>query len=382
MTCWSWAPCAQTGPGEGPGARGGHDQGGVDAVAAVGVAHDLAGRFVQRRLGPGIGRGGLGIATGQGVLEGIAVGDLFAVGSQRAGLQTGRTQIRCRPQKGQIHPPGQPVDLGLAFGAGHELVVTKRQQRLVVDQQLRVLGQIDIGPVGDIQPPLLGEADQRQLQSQEIARPRTLGIGPIERQHPGPVGERRVPARTTRPLRRRAQTTKIAVAPVVIPRLPGQHAALNHQRGVTGRIPHRQRHITLLTAIRAQLEQIRPRQPRPIDRHRHRHRPRTLHHVRLRPQPAPGLLHPAQRRRRPHQPAPQTPVIPHPKRRNVITRRRRRHKQPHRLTHPSRRVIRVPLNRRPPRHPRQPPRRRTHPTILTHHPSRLQRPRHRRRRSR
>ena len=61
----------------------------------------------------------------------------------------------------------------------------------MVGQQLRALVEVDVGPVGHVEAQALHVEEQGELVAEEVGRALGpgLGIGPVEGDHPGPVGE-------------------------------------------------------------------------------------------------------------------------------------------------------------------------------------------------
>ena len=131
-----------------------------------------------------------------------------------------------------------------------------------------------VGGVGDVEAVLFGPPDQRVLQAEEVARAVFGGVGPVVGDDPGPVAD------GVHVRRAAAQALVVVVAAVEVPGLPGEHVVLDHVGGGAGRVPHRQRHVTLPVTRAGQLDQVVALDERPGDGERQRRGPVVAgHHV-------------------------------------------------------------------------------------------------------
>ena len=136
-------------------------------------ADQLALGVVDRVLVP-VDRGQLRIGAGHGVLAGIFVTDLEAVGADRRRLESDLAVAGVGPEEGQVGALVQGVGGPGADRGGPVLVVTQAEQAPVVGHQVGVHVEVDVGPVGRHRGP-------------DVRRRRSVGTRCPRSQHnPGP----------------------------------------------------------------------------------------------------------------------------------------------------------------------------------------------------
>ena len=144
----------------------------------------------------------------------------------------------------------------------------------MVGEQLGPGVQVDVGPVGQVEPEALEVHEQRQLVAHEVRRARgpRLRIGAVEGHDAGPVGEA-LPARSG------PSVVEAVAAPQVVG-LPRRDAVLNDVGRHGGVVADGEGHELLLTPAAHQLEQVAAREPVLGDADRHGGLPRAGHRAR------------------------------------------------------------------------------------------------------
>ena len=113
-----------------------------------------------------------GSSSSHRVLGGVLVTDLQAVGADGGRLQPDLAVAGVGAQEGEVDAAGVGRGRPLAHGLGPVLVVTQAEEATMVHEELRLGVQVDVGPVGHVQPEALEVEQQRQLVADEVGRPR------------------------------------------------------------------------------------------------------------------------------------------------------------------------------------------------------------------
>ena len=191
---------------------------------------------------------------------------------------------------------------------GPVLVVPEAHQAFVVRQQRRLLVQVDVRRVGDVQPEALGQEEEGELVADEIGR------------SPGRPVVRTVIRHHSRACGRRARAdVERAPAPRVV-RLRGGDSAHDHEGRMTGVVAHDERHVAVGAPgdLAHDLEEVVARRPVRRDGHREGRLPVALDHVRRRRHRRGRLSSARECGRGPDQSAARTPVVAGPVELDVI----------------------------------------------------------------
>ena len=139
----------------------------------------------------------------------------------------------------------------------------------MVHEELRPGVQVDVGPVGHVQPEALEVEQQWQLVADEVGRPRgpRLRVGAVEGDGAGAVGERRPPCAV-------GPVVEAVAAPQVVG-LPGGDAVLQDVGRHGGVVADGERDELLLAAVTDQLQEVATGQPVLRDVEREGGRPRA-----------------------------------------------------------------------------------------------------------
>ncbi len=205
------------------------------------------------------------------ILGGVLETDLQAIGTDRGRLQADLAVAGVGAEEGQVDPAGVGGGSTLAHGLGPVLVVAQAEEAAMVHEQLRAGVQIDVGPVGQVEPEALEVEQQRQLVADEVgcARRPGLGVGTVEGDGPGAVGE----GGPTAPV---GPVVEAVAAPEVVG-LPGGDAVLEHV-GRHGRVvADGEGDELLLAAVTDELQQVAAGQPVLRDVEHEGGRPRARH---------------------------------------------------------------------------------------------------------
>ena len=230
---------------------------------------------------------------------GRPVVDHVAVGTERRRLEPDLAVDRVGAEEREVHARVARLLPAVEHRLRPVLVVTERQERLVLLHQLAALVEVEARDVGDVEVQLLGAHDERELVADEVAG--AVGhdvVRAVERDHLRPLA---VPVR--------AEVERAATPPVV--RLPGGDRVLDHVGGGARVVAHGERHPPLLTRRRDELQEVGADRPLLGDHELRRRVPARLVGVRRRDQRRRRLHLPVDRRRRPHQPAAEALVPAH-----------------------------------------------------------------------
>ena len=130
-------------------------------------------------------------AGGRRILGGVLVADLQAIGADRGRLQSDLAVAGVGAEEGQVDAAGVGRGRALAHGRGPVLVVAQAEEAAVVGEELGPRVEVDVGPVGQVQPEAFDMEQQGQLVADEVGRSRRPGlrVGAVERHGAGAVGE-------------------------------------------------------------------------------------------------------------------------------------------------------------------------------------------------
>ena len=260
----------------------------------------------RRPIGRHLGR----IDAPQGVFfhEVGLVTDLVAVGPERGILQADVPVDGVGAQEGDVDTGVHGLVGCRPHHLGPVLVVPEAHQAFVVRQQRRLLVQVDVRRVGDVESEALGQEEEGELVADEIGRsPGRPVVGTVIRHH-------------SRARRRRARAdVERAPAPRVV-RLRRGDRAHDHERRVAGVVAHDEWHVAVGAPgdLAHHLEEVVARRPVRRDGHREGRLPTALDHVRRRRHRGGRLRLPRQSRRGPDQSAARAPVVPGPVELDVI----------------------------------------------------------------
>ena len=208
-------PGRHSGALEGPVVRRGDHVRGVHRVAVVDDPEHRALR-VGARADPEVG-GRRGTCLVARVLRpGVLVADHRTVRPEVGGLEADPAEAAVGAEDRQVRPGVAGRDhVGALFG-GPVLVVAERQHGARPVQQSRVAGHVDPGGVGERQPELLGQGDQRRLVDQEQSGAVVVAVRPVE-DDPQRAGGQRA-----------GRAVVEAVAAPLVVGLPGRGGAHDH----------------------------------------------------------------------------------------------------------------------------------------------------------
>ena len=223
---------------------------------------------VDRRLVP-VDRCERRLLADDRVFGGVLVTDLQTIGADRCRLHADLAVAGVGPEEGEIDAGGVGRGGPVAHGRGPVLVVAQTEEAAMVHEELRLGVQIDIGPVGHVQPEAFEVEQERQLVAHEVRRARgpRLGVGAVERDGAGAVGER--------PPTLAVRAVVEAVAAPQVVGLPGRDAVLHDVRRHGGVVADGERDELLLAAVTDQLQEVATGQPVLRDVEREGGRPRT-----------------------------------------------------------------------------------------------------------
>src|SRR5581483_9563297 len=309
----------QPGPRVDPRRRVADDQVVLYGVAVVVVADQRAFGLGDRRQAP-VDGDGLVVDAVHRVLAGALVVDLLTVLAQLAGLESDLAEDGVGPEERDVHALVARLSGRVAHLGRPVLIVAKGEQGLVVQQLPASLVEVDVGPVGDVQPQRFDKRDQRKLIAEEVARPLTHCVGTVERHNSRPVLEVRAVVAGL-PL------IEVVAAPQVV-RLPRGHRVLNDEGGRAAIVSDRERHVVLHAGITDQLEEVDTWREGRRQLDRERRRPRRGDHVGLVVALSGGLLLARKLRRLPHEPATESAVVADPVCLDVVARLLGRDEQP------------------------------------------------------
>jgi len=135
-----------------------------------------------------------GSSRGHRVLGRVLVNTPAGGWGDRGRLQPDLAVAGVRPQEGEVDAGGVGCGRPLAHRLGPVLVVTQAEEATMVHEELRLGVEVDVGPVGHVQPEALEVEQQRQFVADESRPP------------PTPMSAGRA-GRTTRPGRGRRSRT-------------------------------------------------------------------------------------------------------------------------------------------------------------------------------
>ncbi len=149
--------------------------------------------------------------------------------------------------------------------------MTEAEEAAVVSQQAGVGVQVDVGPVGHVGTEALQTEEEREFVAHEVRRAGGpgLGVGPVERDDAGAVGEVRTSGR--------GGAVVEAVAPVEVVGLPGGDAVHEDERRHGRVVSDGERDELLLPTVADQFQQVTPGQPLLGDADGHGGRPGAGH---------------------------------------------------------------------------------------------------------